>query len=142
MAPGAELFLDTSYAIALSSRSDESHQRARALAQKIVAERIPLVTSRAVLVEIGNALSKLRHRDAAARLLTAIETDPTVRVVPLSDDLYADGLALFGDRRDKEWSLTDCISFVLMDRLGVRDALTADHHFEQAGFTAMLRYHP
>jgi uncharacterized protein len=41
-------------------------------------------------------------------------------------------------RRDKEWSLTDCISFVVMKERGLTEALTADHHFEQAGFKALL----
>jgi hypothetical protein len=49
------------------------------------------------------------------------------------------GLQLFGDRPDKEWSLTDCISFVVMEKEGVREALTGDKHFEQAGFVALLK---
>ena len=95
--------------------------------------------SRLVLFEIGNALSKKRYRKAAVRLLTALENDPTVEIAGISDDLYRRGLSLFQTRLDKEWGLVDCVSFSLMAELDLSEALTADNHFEQAGFRALLR---
>jgi hypothetical protein len=65
-----------------------------------------------------------------------------VQIVPASTVLMDDGLDLFAKRPDKGWGLSDCISFVVMRRDGLRDALTADHHFEQAGFRALLRTDP
>jgi predicted nucleic acid-binding protein len=124
----AELFLDASYAIALSSQTDQHHTRALELAAWIEAEQIPLVTSRAVTLEIGNALAKSRYREAAVKLLSAIERDPRIEIVPF----------LYRQRTDKEWGLTDCISFVLMSKKGLQDALTTDGHFRQAGFRALL----
>jgi len=59
-------------------------------------------------------------------------------VILLSTEVFSRGLLLFDSRADKEWSLTDCISFVVMEDRGLTDALTADHHFEQAGFRALL----
>lgn len=135
---GPEWFLDTSYALALSSRSDQAHGRALELESRIRAEAVQLLTTRAVLVEIGNALSRLRHRSAALHLLRAIEGDPRIQIVPVGDDLYHEAFDLYASRPDKEWGLTDCISFVVMQRNGLTDALTADRHFEQAGFRALL----
>jgi predicted nucleic acid-binding protein len=85
----AEVFLDTAYAIALSASTDDFHARALQLAEQLEATETHLVTTHAVLLEIGNALSKLRYRPAAIRLLQALQTDPHVEIVPLSTELYA-----------------------------------------------------
>jgi len=136
--PGA-IFLDTAYAIALSAPADEHHERAVLLASWIKQEGARLVTTRGVLLEIGNALAKVRYRPAAIRLLHGLEADPAVEIVPLSEDLYQRALRLFSDRDDKEWSLVDCISFAVMQDRQVQAALTTDEHFQQAGFRALMR---
>ncbi|MFL6198035.1 MAG: type II toxin-antitoxin system VapC family toxin [Thermoanaerobaculia bacterium] len=133
------IFLDTAYAIALSAPADEHHERAVLLASWIKQQRARLVTTRGVLLEIGNALAKVRYRPAAIRLLQWLEADPAVEIVPLSEDLYQRALRLFSDRDDKEWSLVDCLSFVIMQDHGVQAALTTDEHFQQAGFRALMR---
>jgi uncharacterized protein len=97
------------------------------------------VTTRAVLLEIGNALSRLRYRPAAVCLLRALEADPGVELLPLSEDLYTRALQLYCSRPDKEWGLIDCVSFVVMSERGITKALTADEHFLQCGFRALLR---
>ena len=137
--PGDEVFLDTSYALALSAPTDQYHDRALRLADELEAARARLVTTRAVLLEIGNALSRQRYRAAAVRLLQALEWDPTVEIVPLSEDLYAQAFELYSSRLDKEWGLIDCSSFVVMAERGITKALTADEHFQQFGFLALLR---
>ncbi len=98
----------------------------------------PLVTTRWVLVEVANALGQSPVRAAAARMLLQVEADAGFRVILSSDRLYERGLALYAARPDKEWSVTDCISFVVMADETISDALTGDRHFEQAGFTALL----
>ena len=133
------VFLDTSFAIALSSVTDQNHLRAVELANQIEANRTRLVTTQAVLLEIGNALSKQRHRAAAIQLLESLETDPSVETVLLTNSLYRSAFNLFKQREDKEWGLVDCISFIVMQNRGITDALTADTHFQQAGFRALLR---
>ena len=135
----AEVFLDTAYAIALSSPNDQFHTRAVALVEQLEATGTRLVTTRAVLLEIGNALSKQRYRQAAVQLLDSLEEDPTVDIVPLSEPLYARAVQLYRERPDKEWGLTDCVSFLVMQDRGLTDALTTDEHFQQAGFRAILR---
>lgn len=134
----AELFLDASYAIALAASTDQYHARAVELAEWIEAERMQLLTTRAVVLEISNALSRRRYRAAAVALLDALESDPAVEVVPLSEELYGRAAELYRWRGDKEWGLTDCISFAVMRERGLTEALTADDHFRQAGFRALL----
>lgn len=90
------------------------------------------------MLEIGNALSKVRYRRAAIALLDALEADPRVAVVPLSEELFARAVHLFRQRQDKEWGLVDCVSFVVMDDHDIGDALTTDLHFRQAGYTVLL----
>ena len=133
------VFLDAAYAIALASSADQFHSIAVSLAEQLETNATHMVTTPAVLLEIGNALAKLHHRRAAAQLLASICSDPNVEIVPLSDQLFAQGLQLYAERPDKEWGLTDCLSFVVMRAQGIMRALTADEHFQQAGFRALLR---
>jgi predicted nucleic acid-binding protein len=135
----SELFLDASYAIAVTVTNDQNHERAVALGWQMKAERTRLITTRAVVLEIGDALSKVRYRRAAISMLTALEGDASVEIVPTSEELYQRAFQLYQSRADKEWGLTDCVSFVVMQDRGLSDALTTDKHFEQAGFRALLR---
>lgn len=134
-----EVFLDTAYAIALANTKDDFHRKAVELARQLRAEKTKLVTTRAVLLEIGNALSGYRFRAAAVQLLDALEADPTVGIVPVNDELYTQALALYRTRPDKEWGLIDCFSFVVMSKRQITGALTTDMHFQQAGFRVLLR---
>jgi predicted nucleic acid-binding protein len=133
------MFLDTAYAIALSVVTDEHHAQAVAIAEQLEAQQTRLITTRAVLLEIGNALSRQRYRTAAEQLLESLEHDPQVECVSLTDGLYQQAFALFCERRDKEWGLIDCVSFIVMKEMGLTDALTTDEHFDQAGFHSLLR---
>jgi hypothetical protein len=135
----AKVFLDTAYAIALSTHTDQFHANAVQISEHLEASKAQMVTTRAVLLEIGNALSKVRYRLAAVSLLESIEADSSVEIVPLSEELYANAFSLFCARPDKEWGLVDCISFVVMQERGIIDALTTDEHFRQMGFRPLLR---
>ncbi|HQZ81797.1 MAG TPA: type II toxin-antitoxin system VapC family toxin [Pyrinomonadaceae bacterium] len=134
-----EVFLDTGYSIALSVESDDYHERAEQLAEKLEAEQTRLVTTQAILLEIGNALASERYRPAAVKLLDALQDDALIEIVPLTEDLLGKAVDLFRNRADKEWGLVDCVSFVAMQERGLTEALTPDRHFEQAGFRALLR---
>ena len=134
----AKVFLDSSYAIALSSPRDEHHAHVLRLADHFEAVRIPMITTRAVMLEIGNAFAKASRRAAGMALLDLLERDPDVEIVPLSEELYREGAAFYRQHRDKDWGMTDCISFAVMRSRGVQRALTSDDHFRQAGFRALL----
>lgn len=133
-----EMFLDTAYLIALTTSSDTFHAKASQLAQQLVARDVRLVTTRAVLLEVGNALSKQRCRSLGVRLLKEIGHNKSIEIVPLSESLYFKALSLFQDRMDKEWGLVDCVSFIVMKERGITQALTCDQHFQQMGFQALL----
>ena len=134
----SEFSLDAAYAIALASSRDQCHQRAVELAHRIQTENIPLITTRAVMLEIGNSLSKSRLRSSAVVLLEALESDPNVNIIPVDEPLFHRAFELFRARQDKEWGLTDCISFVVMTDHNITDALTTDDDFRQAGFKPLL----
>lgn len=146
MATGAtrpnELFVDASFVIALVNAHDQLHAAALNAAGRVRIDCLRLVTTQAVLLEIGNALAKLRYRNDAVRLLSSLQSDPTVEIVTLSNALFDRAFTLFRERKDKEWGLIDCLSFVVMTERGIREALSADEHFEQAGFIASLRQEP
>ena len=134
-----KVFLDTAYAIALASQSDKYHDLAVKLADKLENESTTLITTRAVQLEIGNALSKQRTRYAGIQLLQALEADPAVEIMRLSESLYLEAFHLYSSRKDKEWGLVDCISFITMEKQKISEALTTDDHFRQAGFRGLLK---
>jgi hypothetical protein len=133
-----KVFIDSAYAIALSAVTDQYHQKAEMLAKQIETSGNALITTRAVVLEIGNALARLRYRNAAIEILDSLEEDPNVEIIPLSEELYDRAMEFYRQRPDKEWGITDCISFVVMQDYELTEALTTDEHFKQAGFKALL----
>jgi hypothetical protein len=129
------VFADTFYYIALLSHRDARHDRVAALAESLDS---PTVTTAWVLTEVGDALAAPAERPRFVGLLDALREDPDCTVVPASQELFDRGVQLYRERPDKDWSLTDCISFVVMREHGLTEALTGDHHFDQAGFTILL----
>ncbi len=132
------VFLDTGFVIALASPRDRHQTKSVQLANDLKASGCAIVSTRAVLLEIGAALAKASYRGAAVSIIEMLENDPDVEILPLLDDLFAEAFDLFRGRLDKEWSLTDCMSFVVMRQRGIQTALAADFHFQQAGFKALL----
>ncbi len=128
-------FVDTGYILALVNTTDKYHLQVRATASAITP---PFITTEAVLIEIGNALSGLRWRKLAVDTLNDLRSDPNIQIVTVNTTTFEQALALFAARLDKEWGLTDCISFVVMQAHGLSQAFTTDRHFEQAGFVNRL----
>ena len=129
------IFVDTVYILALLNARDRWHHRAVELSQSV---RAPLITSYAVLTEVADALSHRNRRAWASEAIADLQSDPDVRCVGVDEKTFTAALALYRDRTDKDWSLTDCISFVIMREQRLTDALTADVHFVQAGFRALM----
>ena len=130
------VFADSFHFLALLNDDDLAHRRAvlehRRTWQKIV-------TTDCVILEVGDALCHPRDRDDFLALLKSFDLDSRIKIVHMTPALLDRGIQLLRDRPDKEWQLTDCISFVVMEDEGIKAALTGDKHFEQAGFTALLR---
>ena len=97
-----------------------------------------VVTTDFVLVEFGNYLYRLKDRPFLEPVLQNIRSNPQYEIVEASRELLNRGIERFVARPDKEWSLTDCITFVVMEDRGLTEALTSDGDFEQAGFVALL----
>jgi uncharacterized protein len=129
-------FIDTLFVVALINQRDQYHQRAAELADQYEGQSF-LITD-AVLLEIGNGLARSYKREAA-EIIEHFLSSSDVEVVWLTPALFAEAFNLFKTYQDKEWGLVDCISFVVMRQTGVKEALTFDQHFIQAGFRALMR---
>jgi hypothetical protein len=127
-------FADTSFYLALLDERDPLH--GRALAESKLNR--PIVTTEFVILELGNACARAEDHADFLAVVAGLRASPRITIVPLDPHLLQRGLDLFASRNDKDWSLTDCVSFVVMQDHGVTGALTADRHFEQAGFKALL----
>jgi predicted nucleic acid-binding protein len=130
------VFADTWFFLAILNPADPNHARALNTSRTVRNHR---VTTDWVLVEVGDALSRMGNRDVFIRFYDWIQQRPGITIVPATRKLLEDGISLCRYRRDKNWSLTDCISFVVMEDEQIGDALTGDKHFEQAGFNALLK---
>jgi len=135
-AASMKFFGYTVHFIALHSTGDRWHARAVTINRQ---PPCPVVTTEWVLTEVGDAFSQPGARQKFIRLLDLLREQPDVEIVSSTSDLFRRGTDFFSARPDKEWSLTDCISFVVMNERGITDALTSDHHFEQAGFQILLK---
>jgi uncharacterized protein len=132
------VLLDTSGIIALLHRGDPHHEKAKELAARLTQERRALLTTTTVLAEAGDGFVRKKRWDILNRFLGALAADPTATILAVDHGLFERARQLRDSRLDKEWGLTDCISFVTMTGQGVDEAFTADHHFQQAGFRALL----
>jgi len=130
------VFADTVYFLALLNARDSLHPQARTHADRPPG---PIVTTEWVLVEVGDALSTPPARERFTLLLAALRAQKDATIIRASHELFDRGCALYAERKDKSWSVTDCLSFVVMHDLGIDSALTADQHFEQAGFRRLMR---
>ncbi|MEK6286001.1 MAG: PIN domain-containing protein [Acidobacteriota bacterium] len=130
------LFADTFYYIALLSPTDAAHTRAVEFTRTY---NELMVTTAWIITELADGMADASNRQAFTSFYDALRVDPQVSVVQPEQDIFNEGMELYRTRPDKDWSLTDCISFVVMRRQEITEALTGDHHFEQAGFKALLR---
>ena len=130
------LFADTSFYVALLNPRDLMYEKAMQVGDYF---HRPVLLTDFVLLELGNVFASIGQRNLFSKLADRLRSDANTRVIPASRELLDKGLLLFSRREDKQWSLTDCTSFVIMQEEGLTEALTADHHFEQAGFTVLLR---
>ncbi len=129
-------FLDTFYFVALLNTNDKGHSMAIEWTRTF---KGPVVTSEWVMLELADALCGTPQRSSFAPLRSRYLILANCRIVPFDNPIYEEAIRLYDTRPDKKWSLTDCTSFIIMRREGLTDALTADHHFEQAGFVPLLK---
>ena len=122
--------MDTSFVVALVNKNDQNHRLALDVSNQLTGQM--LVTTDAILLEIGNALSRNFKRESVEIIEDFLNSDD-VRVIHLQPTLFRKAFNLYKSRSDKLWGLIDCVSFVVMKEIGITDALSTDKHFEQAG---------
>jgi len=134
---GEALVLDTGCVIALEAADDQHHRRAIDYWRHIGPEYPPIVTTTYVFDECVTFFNGRGHQAKAVEIGERLRTSPRVEVVPETRPLLEAGGARFRNRPDKRYSLTDCLSFVVMNRRDLDRALTFDDHFRQAGFQGL-----
>jgi predicted nucleic acid-binding protein len=132
------VFLDTAYVNALINTRDQWHQAAVLWERRLASEKRELTTTEFILIEIADGLAAVRFRTHAAHIISTLRMSPLVQIIPASSHLFRAALQLYQSRSDKDWGMTDCTSFVVMGERDLTEALTADDHFQQAGFRALL----
>jgi uncharacterized protein len=130
------IFADAHYFFAILNPHDAAHAKATEFGRQ---HRGPLATTAWVLTEVADGLASTPRRQVFRRLIEDLETNKANLIVPANAETFEKGVDFYHTRPDKQWSLTDCISFVVMAEEGIVEALTGDHHFEQAGFRALLK---
>jgi|SRR5580765_5020574 len=128
-------FVDTLFVVGFTNDHDQYHEKALELAVSF--ERQPLITTDAVLLEIGNTLSG-RFRQQAIDVINGFFAADEVEIIRLDEALFEKAFDLYKRHSDKSWGLVDCISFIVMKERGIDSALTCDRHFVQAGFRALM----
>jgi predicted nucleic acid-binding protein len=131
-----KLFVDSFFYIALLNHRDQYHDRAAEVSQTIGGSQF--WTTDLVLVETANGCRSPSLRLGAARLIHRLATEPDTRIIHLTQDLFEKAMGRYESRLDKAWSLTDCLSFVVMEENGIEEALTGDAHYSQAGFRRLM----
>lgn len=133
------VFADTSYWIALINPRDDLYGRLHSF--RDASPELRIVTTQWVLIELLNYFAERgnRLRESASTLVESLSESTDVVVVPHTGEAFLEAFQVYASRPDKSWSMTDCASFLIMQRYGIDSALTYDHHFEQAGFKALLR---
>ena len=133
------VFVDTAAWLALLNKSDALHEKAKRIRNKLVRERGKFLLTDYIVVEIANALSRVPFRQTAVQIISLIQSSANTMVVRIDKEIFAEAWRLYSERLDKEWSFTDCTSFIVMGQMGLPDAFTSDHHFEQAGFNILMK---
>ncbi|SRR6266700_3953326 len=123
---------------ALWDAADEHHTRALRLQSELARRRRQFLTSDYIVDETVTLLLVRHSHTAASDFLQTVTTTEWLQLEWVDSDRFHAAANLFIRHHDKEWSFTDCVSFVLMRELGVQDSFTTDHHFRQAGFNALL----
>jgi len=138
----SKFFADTVFWVGLIRKDDQFHSIILCWKKWLQKNEIQIVTTEVVFWEFLNACSRIRLRRLAVDSYLACLKDPSVTVIPIKRKGLESAIGIYQSRVDKEWSLTDCYSFQEMRQHKLTDALTTDHHFQQAGFRALLLEEP
>jgi len=133
------IFVDTSALIALGNKRDAFHLPAIRIREELKQTNRYLVTTSAILLEFGNSFSSVALKPVAIKFIEAIRQSKKWNCIDIDEVILKKGFELYKKVADKEWGLVDCTSIILAKDMGIHEIFTTDHHFEQAGFTILLK---
>ena len=134
-----DVFVDSFAWIAAINKSDNHHEVTLRIFEDLLGKQAKLFTTNYVIVETINALSKVEFRKAVVEFMDKLETSPSVEIIKITDETYNEAWRLYQQRMDKDWGITDCTSFEVMKMLNIKRAFTNDKHFEQAGYSLVVK---
>ena len=129
------IFVDSFAWIVAINKSDNYHRASIKAVERLLKKKLKLITTNYVVVETINALSKAEYRKAVIAFIDKLEKSPSVEIFKITDEIYKSAWTLYQNRMDKDWGITDCTSFEVMQTLDIKVAFTNDKHFEQAGYS-------
>ena len=135
------VFADSAFLYALVDRRDSAHLQAVERLRSLVQAQRSLISTDYVVAEALTLAKSRAGSVAALRLLDRLEASVLIGIEWIGPDRFASAKAFFRKHSDHDYSFTDCTSFVVMRELKLKDALTTDAHFVEAGFRALLRPH-
>jgi predicted nucleic acid-binding protein len=133
------VFVDSFAWIAAINKSDNYHEISLRILEELLNRQAKLVTTNYVVVETINALSKVEFRRTVIEFIDKLGKSPRVQIVKITDEIYNNAWTLYQQRMDKDWGITDCTSFEVMRMFNIERAFTSDKHFEQAGYSLMVK---
>ena len=133
------VFVDSFAWIAAINKSDNYHKISLNTIDYLLNRKVKLITSNYVIIETINALSKVEFRKAVIEFIGKLKKSPSIEIIRITDEMYDNAWKLYKERMDKDWGITDCTSFEVMRIFNIKKAFTNDKHFEQAGFSLMVK---
>ncbi|MGI0480248.1 type II toxin-antitoxin system VapC family toxin [Geminocystis sp. CENA526] len=134
-----KVFVDTAAWLALINNKDYFHDLVVEIRKKLKVQGYYFVTTDFVFLEVADALNSPKFRQQTINFINRLRNLPDLFIIPVSSEIFFEGWNFYCQRLDKDWGLTDCISFVVMQREGITEAFTTDKHFEQAGFIRLIK---
>ncbi len=125
--------------IAAINKSDEYHEITLKTIEEFLNRSTKFITTNYIIVETINSLSKIEFRKAVIEFIDKLQKSPSVRIIKITDEIYEKAWSLYKQRNDKNWGITDCTSFEVMKMFNIKKAFTNDKHFEQAGYSVVLK---
>jgi predicted nucleic acid-binding protein len=133
------IFVDTSALIALGNKKDQFHLQAMKAFKQLVLAKTNFITTNAIIFELTNAFSAVQYKPVAIKQCDMINNSKNWTLITIDEELTKKGMSQFKQMDDKDWSLVDCISMIIAEEIGITKIFSNDHHFEQAGFTILLK---
>jgi len=127
-------FLDTSYIIALEIKNEQDHQTVFQHWLTLTTSKPFLITSTYIFDEVVTFFNSRNLHREAVEIGNRLLDSPDIELIHIDRKLFNQGWQYFHKYQDKAYSLTDCLSFVIMQNRYISTALTLDHHFLQSGF--------